>query len=352
MARPVWSGSLTFGLVTLPVSLVTATESHTIRFRQLERGTSDRVRNKRVNERTGEEVPYEKIVKGYDAGNGEYVVVEPDELDEIAPGRSHAIKIVGFADLEEIDPVYFDSPYFVQPRDEAYTKVYGLLRDALQRSGKVGIATMSMRQKEYLVAVHTEGGVIVMHTLRWADEIRDPQDTLDYLPSGSRAAPNELKMATQLIEAMAMNWDPHDYRDRTQERVRELVEAKQAGKTIEKGAPEPEATEPLDLMAALRASLDRAGQGRQTKPAKQVPSGTRRSGRKTSAAEAGDRGGGKTETAKKRVSATDDLGRLTKTELYQRATAANISGRSAMNRSELQRALARATGQRRSPRAS
>ncbi|MGP3926299.1 non-homologous end joining protein Ku [Streptomyces sp. 8N616] len=350
MARPVWSGTLTFGLVTLPVSLVTATESHTIRFRQLERGTSDRVRNKRVNERTGKEVPYDKIVKGYDTGDDEYVIVEPDELDEIAPGRSQSIDVDRFVDLEEIDPIYFDTTYFVQPKEKAYSKVYGLLHDALEEVGRAGIATFTMRQKEYLVAVHAEGGVIVMHTLHWADEVRDPHRTLDNLPSGSKESPKELQMATQLIEAMTAEWNPGDYRDRTQERVRELVKAKRAGETVEKGEPAPESTKVVDLMSALQASVDEAQKGRKTGATKKSTRGaTRRTGGRKTASRTG---GGKASAAKKKASTADDLGRLTKAELYERATEANIPRRSSMNRQELQRAVARASGARRRRRAS
>jgi DNA end-binding protein Ku len=323
MARSVWSGTLTFGLVTLPVSLATATQSHTVRFHQLERGTSDRVRNRRVNERTGEEVPYDRIVKGYDTGGGEYVVVEPEELDEITPGRSRSIEIVGFADLKAIEPIYFDTTYFVQPRDESYAKVYGLLRGALAETGRAGIATMSMRQKEYLVAVHAEGGVVVMHTMHWADEVRDPLETLDNLPGEAEPSAKELKMATQLIEAMAMDWDPHSFHDTTQERIRELVEAKQRGETVEKGAPAPESTNVVDLMSVLRDSVDKAQQGR-------GGDGKRRRGRRTG-----------------RAAPRQDLSGLTKAQLYEMAADADVPGRSSMNRDELERAVADAAGGRR-----
>jgi DNA end-binding protein Ku len=328
MARSVWSGTLTFGLVTLPVSLATATQSHTVRFHQLERGTSDRVRNRRVNERTGEEVPYDRIVKGYDTGDGEYVVVEPEELDEITPGRSRSIEIVGFAELEAIDPVYFDSTYFVQPRDESYSNVYGLLRRALGETGRAGIATMSMRQKEYLVAVHTEGEVVVMHTMHWADEVRDPLETLDNLPSGAEPSAKELKAATRLIEAMAMDWDPEAFHDTTQERIRELVEAKQRGETVEKAAPAPESTNVVDLMSVLQDSVDRAhrsrgGGGKRKPEPKPRPEGG---------------------TAGRPRARREDLSGLTKAELYRRAADAGVSGRSSMSRDELARAVADAAG--------
>jgi DNA end-binding protein Ku len=344
MARAVWSGSLTFGLVTLPVQLATATDSHTIRFHQLERGTSDRVRNKRVNERTGEEVPYDKIVKGYDTGE-EYVIVEPGELDEITPGRSQAIEITGFVELDAIEPAYFDSTYYLQPRKE-HANVYGLLRDALSETGRAGIATMSMRQKDYLVAVHEQSGVLVMHTLHWADEVRDPHETLSNLPSQSKASARERKMATQLIEAMAMEWDPHDFRDRTQERVRELVDAKRAGETVEKAEAPPESTNVVDLMSALEASVDQArssrtGAKRGKKDRAGAGAGARAGSKSGAGAGAGSGSGGKKKPGGKK--AAQDLGKLTKDELYRLAGDAGVPGRSRMNRAELEEAVARSS---------
>jgi DNA end-binding protein Ku len=322
MARAVWSGALTFGLVTLPVQLATATDSHTVRFHQLERGTSDRVRNKRVNERTGEEVRYDEIVKGYDTGDGEYVVIEPGELDEITPGRSQSIEITGFVELDAIEPAYFGTTYFLQPRKE-HANVYGLLRDALSDTGRAGIATMSMRQKDYLVAVHEQSGVLVMHTLHWADEVRDPHKTLSNLPSSAKAGAKELKMATQLIETMAMSWNPYDYRDRTQERVWELIEAKRSGETVEKGERAPESTNVVDLMSALEASVDKARSSQRTSQAGKA-TGTKRR---------------RTAQAKK---PQQDLSELTKDELYQLAADAGVSGRSRMNRTQLRKAVERA----------
>ncbi len=356
MARAVWSGSLTFGLVTLPVQLATATDSHTVHFRQLERGTSDRVRNRRVNERTGKEVPYDRIVKGYDTGDEEYVIVEPDELDEITPGRSRSIEITGFVELDAIEPVYFDSTYFLQPREEAHSRTYGLLRDALSETGRAGIAVMSMRQKDYLVAVHEEGGVLVMHTLHWADEVRDPHRTLDNLPSGSTAGPKERRMAARLIEAMATEWDPEDYQDVTHERVLELVEAKRTGETVEKSEGAPESTNVVDLMSVLEQSVDRARSGRKSsgggrkagdaKPKKES-SAPRKAAKKapkkdakTEAKKDGTKGGKK--PGKKRGAGRVDLSGLTKDELYERAAEAEVSGRSRMNRAELEKAVSQA----------
>jgi DNA end-binding protein Ku len=333
MARAVWSGSLTFGLVTLPVQLATATSSHTVRFHQLERGTSDRVRNRRVNERTGKEVPFDKIVKGYETGEGEYVVVEPDELDEITPGRSQSIEISGFVELAAIEPVYFDATYFLQPREESQSRTYGLLRDALAETGRAGISVMSMRQKDYLVAVHEENGVLVMHTLHWADEVRDPHETLDNLPSRTKASEKERRMAAQLIEAMATDWDPEDYRDETHERVLQLVDAKRAGETVEKSEEAPESTNVVDLMSVLEQSVDRARGGRQS-------GGGKKAGKAGKAGKSG-KSGKAAGPRRKTASTKEDLSGLTKDELYERAAEAGVPGRSRMNRAELEKAVAR-----------
>ncbi|MBC2906256.1 Ku protein [Streptomyces cupreus] len=157
MARSIWTGVITFGLASLPVGLYTATEDHTVHFHQLQRGTADRIRNRRVNERTGREVPSEDIVKGYELAEGEYIVVEPDELDRIAPGRSQTIDITDFVELADIEPVYFARTYYVAPRGKEHTKVYELLRAALEDSDKAGIATFVMRGKQYLTALRTGG---------------------------------------------------------------------------------------------------------------------------------------------------------------------------------------------------
>jgi DNA end-binding protein Ku len=265
--------------------------------------------------------------------------VEPEELDEIAPGRSQQIELAGFVDLEEIDPVFFDTTYFVQPRKESDSKVYALLRDALEETQRAGVATMSMHQKDYLVALHTEGGVLVLHTLHWSDEVRDPQETLSNLPSDDASAAKERKMAKQLIDTMAMDFNPEEFHDRTQERVLALVEAKQKGETPEKGEPEAEPTNVVDLMSALRASVESGGGG-----GRKSSKGGR--GQKSSKAEGGAaKKAGETGTSgtSGQEAAQGDLDELTKAELYERAADAGVSGRSKMTRDELQQALTRSS---------
>lgn len=329
MARAVWSGSLSFGLVNLPVRMYAATESHTVHFHQIQRGTSDRIRNKRVNERTGREVPAEDIVKGVDAGDA-YVLVEPEELDDIAPGRSKAVEISGFVDLDEVDPVYFDTTYYLGPRGEDYGKVYALLHQALKESHKAGIATFVMRNRAYLVAVQAEGDVLVLHTLHWADEVRDPRDEIGDLPGRTKIPDRELKTAVQLVEALSTAWRPEEYHDTYQEQVRRLIEAKRKGETVEKAQEAPESTNVVDLMSALQASVDsaRGSAAQQQKGKGKKATAKRRTGERRSPQ--GGNSGRKS---------TADLSQLSKAELYERATEAGLQGRSSMTRADLVEAL-------------
>ncbi|MEV5508465.1 Ku protein [Streptomyces orinoci] len=340
MAHAVWSGALSFGLVAIPVQLFSATESHTIRFNQLQRGTSDRVRNKRVNERTGEEVPLAEIVKGYDTGE-DYVVVEPEELEDIAPGRSKALEISGFVDLEQVDPIYFDKTYYLAPKSKEYAKVYALLQEALARSNKAGIATFVMRNREYLVAVKAEGDILSLHTLHWADEIRDPRSEIGTLPEQQKVAERELQTAVQLVEALSVDWQPESYQDTYKDKVLELVQAKRAGGTVEKSEPPPRSTNVIDLMGALQASIDKArsGKGRAAAAEREVrpPTELKAAAEKRRSRQAAKK------TARK-PSREAELAGLSKAELYQRASEAGIPGRSGMSREDLVKALAAAGG--------
>ncbi|MFF4799292.1 Ku protein [Streptomyces sp. NPDC001351] len=192
---------MTLGPVTVPVALFTATEDHTVHFHQLQRGTSDRIRNKRVNERTGKEAVTRDIVKGYDLGGGDYVVVEPAELDEIAPGKSKVIDMVGFVDLADIEPVYFGRTFYLAPRGKDDLKVYELLRTALERADKAGIATFTMHGKQCLTALRAQRDVLVLHTMHGADEVREPDDVADLLPDRrTKTTSQEVRTAQQLID--------------------------------------------------------------------------------------------------------------------------------------------------------
>ncbi|TWD81448.1 DNA end-binding protein Ku [Kribbella amoyensis] len=256
MARAIWNGYINFGLVSVPVGMYSATEEHEVDFHQFQRGTSDRIRYKRVNERTGREVEYDDIVKGHDVGGGEYVIVEREELDEIAPGKSRSLQIDTFVDLDEIDPIYFQKTYYLGPADQENASSYGLLRDALDKTNRAGIATFVMRGKEYLASIRADGKVLVLETMYFADEIRDPAKELGDLPKAGSG--KQLKMAADLVEAMSGPWRPKDYRDSYTDRVKKLVESKHKGEEIVSTEEEPEATAPTDLVSALRASVEAA----------------------------------------------------------------------------------------------
>lgn len=356
MARAIWTGVITFGLVTVPVGLYTATEDHTVHFHQLQRGTSDRIRNRRVNERTGKEVDTSEIVKGFEVSEGEYVIVEPDELDEIAPGRSQTIDISDFVDLDAIAPVYFHRTYYIAPRGKEYTKVYELLRAALTEGNKAGIATFVMRNKQYLTALRAEDQVLVLQTLHWADEVRDPAKELPELPSGRAGRGKELQMALRLVDALSGDWDPKRYHDTYEEKVRELVEAKAEGQEIAAAEAPPEATNVLDLMKVLEGSLQAVSSARGgEEPAQQQSKAAPRTTARTAAAKRTAKAPARKAPPKKAGAASArsrgtggkrELQKLSKAELYQRASDQDVAGRSKMSREELIDALAR-SGRRR-----
>jgi DNA end-binding protein Ku len=232
MARAVWSGMISFGLVSVPVGLFTATEEHQPSFHQFADGSTDRIRYKRVNERTGKEVDFSKIVKGAEVGDGKYVMVSDDELDQIAPGRSRSLDIAGFVDLDEIDPIYFNKAYYLAPSGDESKKTYALLRDALAATNRAGIGTFVMHGKQHLAAVRATGNTLVLETLFFADEVRDAKSMLDNLPGKTSFSKGELTMAKQLIESMADRWNPQQYRDTYTDRINDLIASKRKGKEV------------------------------------------------------------------------------------------------------------------------
>lgn len=258
MARAIWSGMISFGLVSIPVELYSATQAHEPTFHQFEKGTTDRIRYQRVNERTGHEVDYADIVKGADIGGGDYVLLDQDELDSVAPGRSRSLDIHAFVDLGEIDPIYFSKTYFLGPGNDDATKAYALLRDAMADSGMAAIASLVMRSKEYLAALRADGDVLALETLFFADEIRDPHDEIDNLPGRVTLSAQERRMAGQLIASLSGPWKPEDYRDTYTDRVNDLIDAKKHSKEFQPADEPPAATKVTDLTQALRASLDAA----------------------------------------------------------------------------------------------
>jgi len=259
MARAIWSGSLSFGLVNVPVGLFSATQDKTIHFNQVEAGTSDRIRYKKVNERTGREVDNAKIVKGFNLGDGSYVLLTDEELAAADPERSRNIAIVDFVEAAEIDPLLYRNGYYLAPQGEGARQAYALLREAMLRESKVAVAELVMRNKEYLVTVrpHEKDNVLVMHTLYYSDEVRSPQEELPNLPGEETFTDRELAIASQLIDAMTSPWDPEQYHDTHRQRVEELVASKHEGREIVLEAPAP-APKVVDLMAALEASVKAA----------------------------------------------------------------------------------------------
>ena len=191
MPRSIWKGALNFGLVNVPVGLYSATQDKTIHFNQFEEGTSDRIRYKKVNERTGKEVPAGKIVKGFDLGGGEYVILTDEELESAEPKKSHLIEITDFVDLDQIDPVYYRSTYYLAPEGEAANKAYALLRQVMRAANKVAIGTVVMRNKEYPVAIRPDDDVLALETMYFADEIRSPTKDLPELPAADEVTDRE-----------------------------------------------------------------------------------------------------------------------------------------------------------------
>jgi DNA end-binding protein Ku len=265
MARSIWTGAISFGLVTVPVKLYSAVSRKTVRFNQLHETTGVRIAQKRVDPSTGEEVSYDEIVKGYEIAPDRYVIVTNEELEALDPKKTRTIEIEDFVDLDEIDPVFYDHPYYLAP-GAGGAKPYRLLLEAMRETRKVAIARVVIRQKESLVAIRPmEGDVLGMTTMIFADEVVDA-DRIDELESAREAesSDRELAIAKQLVESLAGPWEPDRYHDTYRQEVLDLIERKAAGEEIAaQPAVEEEAAPVPDLMSALKASLDavRAGGG-------------------------------------------------------------------------------------------
>jgi DNA end-binding protein Ku len=259
MARAIWSGAISFGLVNVPVKLYSATSPKTVRFHQLSSKTGGRIRQKRVDSTTGDEVPFEEIVKGYEITPDRYVMIDPEELDALDPKTTRTIDIEEFVDLIEIDPIYYDHNYYLAPTAGG-AKAYRLLLDAMREAGKVGIGRVVLRSKQQLCALRVGGdginGVLTLTTMLFGDEVLAPDriDELDAIGE-AEATSRELAMAQQLIASLSSEFEPTKYKDEYRERVLDLIERKASGEEI---AVQPQAEEPAaapDLMAALEASL-------------------------------------------------------------------------------------------------
>ena len=283
MPRAIWSGSISFGLVNVPVKLYSAVHPQGLSFHQFQEGTNARVRNKRVSEKTGKEVDYDDIVKGYEVEKGHYVMVEPDELAEFNPRATRTIDIEDFVDLEDIDPIYYDNTYFLAPEDsEGARKAYALLLKAMEDQKKVAIGRLVMRNKQYLAAIRPMEKALAVSTMRFHDEVMAPSE-IDAIPTGRsapRAQPAEVKMASQIIDSMTREWDPNRYEDTYRVQVLDYLKKKAAGEEIVVEEEPEEQAKVTDLMAALEASLQAAkktGSRSSSSPPKRSSSSSKRS---------------------------------------------------------------------------
>ena len=257
MPRAIWTGSISFGLLNVPVKLYSAVSKKSVSFRELRESDGSRIRHKRVAEADGEEVPYEEIVKGYEITPEQYVVITKDELEELDPKKTRAIEIQDFVDLDEIDPIYFDHPYYLGP-DKGAERAYALLVKAMEDSHKVAVARFVLRNRESLAALRPMDGVMTMATMRFADEVVSPKEIEEVIGDGEAPKPEkrELEMAKALIDSLSSDFEAGKYRDEYREELLALIERKAKGETVvqpESEAPKP--TKAPDLMAALEESL-------------------------------------------------------------------------------------------------
>jgi DNA end-binding protein Ku len=279
MPRAIWTGAISFGLVTVPVRLYSAVTRKTVRFNQLDAEDHGRIAQKRVNPRTGDEVPYERIVKGFEIAPDRYVVITDEELDTLQPEKTRTIEIEDFVEQADIDPIFYDHPYYLAPGPGG-AKPYRLLLDAMRETGKVAVARVVIRSKESLVAIRPAGDVLEMSTMLFEDEVNDPERLEDLPdPDQIKTTDRELGIAKQLVESLAGPFDASKYRDTYREEVLAMIERKAAGEEIavHEAAPEEPAAVP-DLMAALQASLDQvrgsaasAGSAGAKTPARKAP---------------------------------------------------------------------------------
>jgi DNA end-binding protein Ku len=299
MARAIWSGSISFGLLNVPVKLYSAVSRRSIGLRELRESDGVRIRHRRVAEGTDEEVPYDKIVKAFELSKDQYVPLSKEEMEALAPEKSRAIEVQDFVDLEEIDPIYFDSPYYLGPADGA-ERAYSLLVRAMEASGKVAIARFVFRNKEHLAALRPSSGVLTLTTMRFADEVVPQGDLEDVLPAEAPKVPKrELEMAEQLIDSLSRSFDPGAYRDEYREQLLSLIERKAAGEEVV-AAPqeEREPTKAPDLMAALEESIAAVKGKRDGKPAKKPAAKKRRAPAKKAAAKKRSGSRGKAKSSK------------------------------------------------------
>jgi DNA end-binding protein Ku len=267
MARSVWSGVISFGLVSVPVKAYPALRDHDVHFHQIDKGSGSRVRTRKVSANTGKEVDRGDIEMGFETGKGRYVTFSKRELDDLRPASTRAVEVTDFVSLDDIDPIYYERTYWLAPADDAAVKPYHLLRAAMEDRGLVAVGTVVMRNKQYLTAIRPLDGALAMSTMRFADEVVARSDVDGVPDRRTKPDPKMLRMATQLVDSLTSDWDPRRYHDTFTEELRDRIEAKRTGKEVaiegEEG-PEPKV---VDLMQALEESVKGA-------------KGTRRSRRK------------------------------------------------------------------------
>jgi DNA end-binding protein Ku len=264
MPRAIWKGSISFGLVNIPIALYPATRREELKFRLLRKSDLSPVNYKRVAEKDGREVPWDQIVKGYEYEKGKYVVLKEEDFQRVDLEATQTVDIQDFVDQEEIDPMFFYKPYYLEPQ-KGGDKAYALLRDALKDTNKVGVAKVVIKTRQYLAGVKPENGALVLELMHFADELADPEKL--HVPKKTEVGKREMNMAKSLIDSMSSKWNPGKYKDDYREALMEVIEEKveAGGKEIEekpKKAPKP--TKVIDLVSVLQKSLEETGAKKKT----------------------------------------------------------------------------------------
>lgn len=266
--RSVWRGAISFGLVTIAVRLYTAVEEHDFRFNQVHREDGGRIKYKRVCSVCGEEVEYSEITKGYELDDGRMVIMENEDFEKLPVKTDKSIDVLEFVPAEEIDPIYFQKTYYLEP-DKAAARPYVLLRDALVKTGQLAVVKITIRQKETLATIRARDDVLVMHTMLWPDEIRKAE--FDFLDQDVEVRPQELKMATSLVESMAGDFDPDTFTDDYRDALEKVIAAKAEGAELPEQPEAEEKGDVIDLMTALERSVEKAKAGRKSSAKKAPP---------------------------------------------------------------------------------
>ena len=262
MARSIWSGTVTFGLVNVPVKAYSASHDHEVHFNQLDKKTGARVRYQKVSEKTDKVLDSDDIELGYEVRKGEYVTFDRDELEAMQPESTRTLEVSDFVDLADIDPIYYERTYWLAPDGDAAARAYRLLLAVMEDEGRVAVGTVVMRNKQYLAAIRPLDGALAMSTMRFADEVV-PKSEIDGIPRRGKVDAKEVSLAKQIIDALATDWDPKRYKDTYTEELRAVIRRKAKGETVAaEKAPEEETGKVIDLMAALQRSVEEAKSGR------------------------------------------------------------------------------------------